>query len=250
MLAKPRIRAMIVRNVPPHWQILLTNERPREEESPLCQGSYCVPPEKLFCNPTWWPSVPPPRCGDTMGRQYQYKPRGLRRHVPEPRCRVPPNTLLTNRFHDGIEHAIAPRRAHAHDRLMIATVLLPCHSSSSSAWCSTRRTWVYFLCIPLSHPVGRIPLLSWNVYLASHYDLQGEASGAVYPVGCQWDCRGRWNDVGRAGIGPANMLWLWAPRLSGRYPGAEHARRYPFLEVPKARRGAPNQPCGAHRCGF
>jgi CRP-like cAMP-binding protein/HEAT repeat protein len=130
----------------------------------------------------------------------------------------------------------------AHDRLMIATVLLPVPLIVLLRLAVLLdMPWVYFLLYTFVLAYGALLMLSWNVYLASHYDLQ-EAKRLV-PFISSGLLIG--TVVGGTGVmlgvrlvGPANMLWLWAATLgAGAILVRSIARRYPFLEVPKARRG-------------
>ena len=84
-------------------------------------------------------------------------------------------------------------------------------------------------------------MLSWSVYLATHYDIQEAkrlmpfiSSGLLIGGHC-----GRHGVVwGVRLLGPANMLLLWAATLgAGALLVRRIAQRYPFLEVPKAKRG-------------
>lgn len=130
----------------------------------------------------------------------------------------------------------------AHDRLLIATVLLPVPLIVILRLVILLDVlWVYFLLYTFVLAYGALLLLSWNVYLASHYDLR-EAKRLV-PFISSGVLIG--TVVGGTGvmlgvqlIGPANMLWFWAATLGvGVMLVRSIARRYPFLEVPKARRG-------------
>lgn len=130
----------------------------------------------------------------------------------------------------------------ANDRLLIATVLLPVPLIVLLRLVIPLDVpWVYFLLYTFVLAYGAILMLSWNVYLASHYDLQ-EAKRLV-PFISSGILIG--TVVGGIGVmlgvrllGPANMLWLWVATLGmGAILVRSMARRYPFLEVPKARRG-------------
>ena len=129
------------------------------------------------------------------------------------------------------------------DRLMIATVLLPVPLIVLLRLVILlHMPWVYFLLYAFVLAYGALLMLSWSVYLATHYDIQeakrlvpfiasglllGAIVGGTVIVG------------GVALLGPANMLWLWVATLgAGALLVRRLARRYPFLEAPKARRGS------------
>ena len=116
----------------------------------------------------------------------------------------------------------------ARDRLMIATVLLPVPLIVLLRLVILlHMPWVYFLLYAFVLAYGALLMLSWSVYLATHYDIQeakrlvpfissglllGAIVGGMVIVG------------GVALLGPANMLLLWVATLgSGRPPGAAHS---------------------------
>src|SRR5882672_6794519 len=100
--------------------------------------------------------------------------------------------------------------------------------------------WVYFLLYAFVLAYGALLMLSWSVYLATHYDIQeakrlipfissglllGAIVGGIVVVG------------GVALLGPANMLLLWATTLgAGALLVRRIARRYPF-DAPQVKRG-------------
>jgi HEAT repeat protein len=102
--------------------------------------------------------------------------------------------------------------------------------------------WVYFLLYAFVLAYGALLMLSWSVYLATHYDIQeakrlvpfisgglllGAIVGGMVVVG------------GVALLGPANMLLLWMATLAaGAFLVRRLAQRYPFLEAPNARRSS------------
>jgi len=129
------------------------------------------------------------------------------------------------------------------DRLMIATVLLPMpFIVLFRLVLLLRMPWVYFLLYTLVLAYGALLMLSWSVYLATHYDIQeakrlvpfissgllvGTIVGGLAVVG------------GVALLGPTNMLWLWAATLgAGALLVRSIARRYPFPEAPTVKRGS------------
>jgi HEAT repeat protein len=129
------------------------------------------------------------------------------------------------------------------DRLMIATVLLPVPLIVLLRLVILlHMPWVYFLLYAFVLAYGALLMLSWSVYLATHYDIQeakrlipfissglllGAIVGGVVVVGSV------------ALLGPANMLLLWVATLGAGALLVRHiARRYPFLEAPKAKRGS------------
>ena len=131
----------------------------------------------------------------------------------------------------------------ARDRLMIATVLLPVPLIVLLRLVILlHMPWVYFLLYAFVLAYGALLMLSWSVYLATHYDIQeakrlvpfissglllGAIVGGMVVVGSV------------ALLGPANMLWLWVATLgAGALLVRRLARRYPFLEAPKAKRGS------------
>jgi CRP-like cAMP-binding protein/HEAT repeat protein len=131
----------------------------------------------------------------------------------------------------------------ARDRLMIAAVVLPVPLIVLLRLVMLLHIpWVYFLLYAFVLAYGALLMLSWSVYLATHYDIQeakrlipfissglllGAIVGGMVVVG------------GVALLGPANMLLLWAATLgAGALLVQRIARRYPFLEAPKARRGS------------
>src|SRR5215510_2321494 len=130
----------------------------------------------------------------------------------------------------------------AHDRLMIATVLLPVPLIVLLRLVILLdMPWVYFLLYTFVLAYAALLMLSWSVYLATHYDIQeakrlvpfissglllGAIVGGLVVVG------------GVELLGPANMLVLWAVTLgAGALLVWRIARRYPFLKAPKAKRG-------------
>ena len=131
----------------------------------------------------------------------------------------------------------------ARDRLMIAAVVLPVPLIVLLRLVILLHIpWVYFLLYAFVLAYGALLMLSWSVYLATHYDIQeakrlipfissglllGAIVGGMVIVG------------GVELLGPANMLLLWAATLgAGALLVRRIARRYPFLEAPKARRGS------------
>jgi CRP/FNR family cyclic AMP-dependent transcriptional regulator len=129
------------------------------------------------------------------------------------------------------------------DRLMIATVLLPVPLIVLlRLLILLHMSWVYFLLYAFVLAYGALLMLSWSVYLATHYDIQeakrlipfissgllvGAIVGGMVVVG------------GVALLGPANMLLLWVTILAaGALMVRRIARRYPFLEAPKVKRGS------------
>jgi HEAT repeat protein len=130
----------------------------------------------------------------------------------------------------------------ARDRLMIATVLLPlpCIILLRLA-ILLHIPWVYFLLYAFVLAYGALLMLSWSVYLATHYDIQeakrlipfiasglllGAIVGGMVVVGSV------------ALLGPANLLLFWVATLAmGALLVRYIARRYPFLEAPKGKRG-------------
>ena len=134
----------------------------------------------------------------------------------------------------------------AHDRLMIATVLLPVPFIVLLRLVILLQvSWVYFFLYAFVLAYGVLLMLSWSVYLAIHYDIQeakrlvpfissGTLLGAI--VG------GIVVVFGVRLLGPANMLFLWVGTLAAGALLIWHiARRYPFLEAPKVKRGG-NKP--------
>src|SRR5215510_817826 len=130
----------------------------------------------------------------------------------------------------------------APDRLMIITVLLPIPLIVLLRLVILLQLpWVYFFLYAFVLAYGALLMLSWSVYLATHYDIQeakrlvpfisgglllGAIVGGLVIVG------------GVELLGPANMLVLWAVTLgAGALLVRRIARRYPFLEAPKAKRG-------------
>jgi ATP/ADP translocase len=130
----------------------------------------------------------------------------------------------------------------ARDRLMIAAVVLPVPLIVLLRLVMLLHIpWVYFLLYTFVLAYGALLMLSWSVYLATHYDIQeakrlipfissglllGAIVGGMVVVG------------GVALLGPANMLLLWAATLgAGALLVRRITRRYPFLEAPKAKRG-------------
>src|SRR5215475_3187974 len=131
----------------------------------------------------------------------------------------------------------------ARDRLMIAAVVLPVPFIVLLRLVILLHiAWVYFLLYAFVLAYGALLMLSWSVYLATHYDIQeakrlipfissGLLLGAI--VG------GMVVAGGAELLGPANMLVLWAATLgAGALLVWRLARRYPYLEAPKARRGS------------
>jgi len=131
----------------------------------------------------------------------------------------------------------------ARDRVMIATVLLPVpFIVLLRLVILLHMPWVYFLLYAFVLAYGALLMLSWSIYLATHYDIQeakrllpfiasglllGAIVGGMVVVG------------GVALLGPANMLLLWAAALgAGALLVRRMARRYPFLEAPKAKQGS------------
>ena len=131
----------------------------------------------------------------------------------------------------------------ARDRLMIAAVVLPVPLIVLLRLVMLLHIpWVYFLLYTFVLAYGALLMLSWSVYLATHYDIQeakrlipfissglllGAIVGGVVVVGSV------------ALLGPANMLLLWAATLgAGALLVRRIARRYPFLEAPKVKRGS------------
>jgi HEAT repeat protein len=131
----------------------------------------------------------------------------------------------------------------ARDRLMIATVLFPVPLIVLLRLVILlHMPWVYFLLYAFVLAYGALLMLSWSVYLATHYDIQeakrlipfissgllvGAIVGGMVVVG------------GVALLGPANMLLLWAAALgAGALLVRRLAQRYPFLDAPKAKRGS------------
>src|SRR2546428_944756 len=130
----------------------------------------------------------------------------------------------------------------ARDRLMITAVLLPVPLIVLLRLVILlHMPWVYFLLYAFVLAYGALLMLSWSVYLATHYDIQeakrlipfissglllGAIVGGLVVVG------------GVVLLGPANMLLLWAAALgAGALLVRRMARRYPFLEAPKVKRG-------------
>src|SRR5262249_34404609 len=131
----------------------------------------------------------------------------------------------------------------ARDRLMLTTVLLPVPCIVLLRLVLLlHMPWVYFLLYAFVLAYGALLMLSWSVYLATHYDIQeakrlvpfissglllGAIVGGLVVVG------------GVELLGPANMLLLWVATLgAGALLVQRIARRYPFLEAPKAKRGS------------
>ena len=131
----------------------------------------------------------------------------------------------------------------ARDRLMIATVLLPVpFIVMLRLVILLHLPWVYFLLYAFVLAYGALLMLSWSIYLATHYDIQeakrllpfiasglllGAIVGGMVVVGSV------------ALLGPANMLWLWVATLgAGALLVRRIGRRYPFLEAPKAKQGS------------
>jgi ATP/ADP translocase len=129
------------------------------------------------------------------------------------------------------------------DRLMIATVVLPVPLIVLlRLLLLLHMPWVYFLLYAFVLANGALLMLSWSVYLATHYDIQeakrlipfissgllvGAIVGGMMVVG------------GVALLGPANMLLLWVTILAaGALLVRRIARHYPFLEAPKVKRGS------------
>ena len=134
----------------------------------------------------------------------------------------------------------------AHDRRMIATVLLPVPLIILLRLAILLHVpWVYFLLYAFVLAYAALLMLSWSVYLATHYDIQeakrlvpfissGLLLGAI--VG------GLIVVSGVRLLGPANMLLLWAVTLAaGVLLVRRITRHYPFLEAPKVKRGS-NKP--------
>src|SRR5215475_12718241 len=104
------------------------------------------------------------------------------------------------------------------DRLMIAAVLLPVPCIIVLRLVILlNMPWVYFLLYAFVLAYGALLMLSWSVYLATHYDIQeakrlipfisgglllGAIVGGLVIVG------------GVPLLGPANMLLLWAATLA------------------------------------
>src|SRR5262245_50070498 len=127
------------------------------------------------------------------------------------------------------------------DRLMLAAVLLPVPCIIVLRLVILlNMPWVYFLLYAFVLAYGALLMLSWSVYLATHYDIQeakrlipfisgglllGAIVGGLVIVG------------GVPLLGPANMLLLWAATLAaGALLGQRLARRCPVLEARKALR--------------
>ena len=134
----------------------------------------------------------------------------------------------------------------ARDRLMIATVLLPVPLIILLRLAILlHMPWVYFCLYAFVLAYGALLMLSWSVYLATHYDIQeakrlvpfiasglllGAIMGGIVVVGSV------------ALLGPANLLLLWVATLTaGALLVRRIARRYPLLEAPKGKRGG-NKP--------
>ena len=110
------------------------------------------------------------------------------------------------------------------DRLMSATVLLPLPLIVLLRLVILlHMPWVYFLLYAFVLAYGALLMLSWSVYLATHYDIQeakrlvpfiasglllGAIVGGMVVVGSV------------ALLGPANMLWLWVATLAAGASGA------------------------------
>ena len=110
-------------------------------------------------------------------------------------------------------------------------------------------SWVYFFLYAFVLAYGVLLMLSWSVYLAIHYDIQEAkrlvpfiSSGTCW--GPLWVAWWWWSSVRL--LGPANMLLLWVATLGAGALLVRHiARRYPFLEAPKVKRGGASQAwCG------
>src|SRR5215475_13651167 len=129
------------------------------------------------------------------------------------------------------------------DRLMLAAVLLPVPCIIVLRLVILlNMPWVYFLLYAFVLAYGALLMLSWSVYLATHYDIQeakrlipfissGLLLGAIV---------GGMVVVGSVTLlGPANLLLLWVATLgAGALLVRRLARRYSFLEAPKAKRGS------------
>src|SRR5215510_8063643 len=131
----------------------------------------------------------------------------------------------------------------APDRLMIATVVLPVPLIVLLRLVILLHLpWVYFLLYAFVLAYGALLMLSWSVYLATHYDIQ-EAKRLIPFISSGLlvgTIVGGMVVVGSAALlGPANLLWLWVATLgAGALLVWRLARRYPCLEAPKARRGS------------
>jgi CRP/FNR family cyclic AMP-dependent transcriptional regulator len=129
----------------------------------------------------------------------------------------------------------------ARDRLMIATILLPIPLIVLLRLAILlHMPWVYFGLYAFVLAYGALLMLSWSVYLATHYDIQeakrlvpfissglllGAILGGMVVVGSV------------ALLGPANLLLLWVVMLvAGALLVRRLARRYPLLEAPKGKR--------------
>src|SRR5499426_111071 len=128
-----------------------------------------------------------------------------------------------------------------HDRLMIATVLLPVPLIVLlRLMILLHLPWVYFLLYAFVLAYGALLMLSWSVYLATHYDIQ-EAKRLIPFISSGLLLGAIVGGLVVAGsvtlLGPANLLLLWVATLgSGALLVWRLARRYPCLEAPKARR--------------
>ena len=130
----------------------------------------------------------------------------------------------------------------ARDRLMIATVLFPIPLIILLRLVILlHMPWVYFLLYAFVLAYGALLMLSWSVYLATHYDIQ-EAKRLVPFISSGLLLGAIMGGMAIVGgvtlLGPANLLWLWVASLAaGALLVRRIARRYPSFEAPKGKRG-------------